>query len=525
MLYLGLDCSTQSLTAVVIEVDGGLRRVVFNSSLNFDRDFPGYGTSGGVVRGANPDEVFASPLMWADALDRMMSRIARAAELDLDNLRAIAGSAQQHGSVYLNHRADARLGALKPAAPLAPQLRPALSRELSPVWMDASTAKQCREIESALGGAEAMAELTGSPACERFTGPQIRKFSQQDPDAYADTARIHLVSSYLATLLAGSEAPIDPGDGSGMNLMDLGAKRWSFDALRATAPNLGDRLPPIRDSWEIAGQLSQYWRRRYSLPPAWIVLWTGDNPSSLIGTGIVREGMLAVSLGTSDTAFTCTKQPAPGSSHVFRSPTGDHMNLVCFRNGSLARESIRQEYGLDWNGVAAVLDQSPGNGGRIMLPWLDTEITPRVTSAGLRRFGFDRHDHDANVRGIIEGQLMAIANHAARLCPAPVDRIIATGGAAVNHAILQVMANVFNVDVFRLDVENSAALGAALRAYHAERLAEGDALSWPEVVAGFTDPNPGHRVSPNPRIASMYAELRNDYAFLERLHQDRFPIC
>jgi xylulokinase len=201
------------------------------------------------------------------------------------------------------------------------------------------------------------------------------------------------------------------------------------------------------------------------------------------------------------------------------------MNLVCFRNGSLARESIRQEYGLDWNGVAAVLDQSPGNGGRIMLPWLDTEITPRVTSAGLRRFGFDRHDHDANVRGIIEGQLMAIANHAARLCPAPVDRIIATGGAAVNHAILQVMANVFNVDVFRLDVENSAALGAALRAYHAERLAEGDALSWPEVVAGFTDPNPGHRVSPNPRIASMYAELRNDYAFLERLHQDRFPIC
>ena len=36
------------------------------------------------------------------------------------------------------------------------------------------------------------------------------------------------------------------------------------------------------------------------------------------------------------------------------------------------------------------------------------------------------------------------------------------------------MANVFGVDVYRLDVENSAALGAALRAYHADRLAAGE---------------------------------------------------
>ena len=45
-------------------------------------------------------------------------------------------------------------------------------------------------------------------------------------------------------------------------------------------------------------------------------------------------------------------------------------------------------------------------------------------------------------------------------------------------AILQVMANVFGVDVYRLDVENSAALGAALRAYHADRLAAGEPISW-----------------------------------------------
>src|SRR5262245_29567005 len=135
-LYLGLDCSTQGLTAIVVDIDGPARRVVFKSSLNFDRDFPEYGTTGGVTRGADDNEVFASPLMWADALDRMMARLARAAEIDLDNLRAIAGSAQQHGSVYLNEHAVKAWRTLDPSRPLAPQLPRTLSREMSPVWMD-----------------------------------------------------------------------------------------------------------------------------------------------------------------------------------------------------------------------------------------------------------------------------------------------------------------------------------------------------------------------------------------------------
>src|SRR4029453_14487674 len=104
-LYLGIDCSTQSLTAVVIEIDGDTRRVVFNRSLNFDHDFPEYGTTGGVIYGAD-GEVQAPPAMWADALDRMLAKVAQSAELDVDDLRAISGSAQQHGSVYLNPRAQ-----------------------------------------------------------------------------------------------------------------------------------------------------------------------------------------------------------------------------------------------------------------------------------------------------------------------------------------------------------------------------------------------------------------------------------
>ncbi len=72
-LYLGLDCSTQSLTAIVIEISGNDRRIVFQHSLNFDRDLPEYATTAGVRQGDEPGVVYAPPLMWADALDRVMA--------------------------------------------------------------------------------------------------------------------------------------------------------------------------------------------------------------------------------------------------------------------------------------------------------------------------------------------------------------------------------------------------------------------------------------------------------------------
>ena len=149
-LYLGLDSSTQSLSAIVLDIDASGRRVVFEESLSFDAAFPEYGTAHGVLPGADASVAVSSPLMWAAALDRMMARLASA--IELPRLAAISGSAQQHGSVYLNAGAAAALGALDPARPLAEQVQPMLSRPVSPIWMDSSTGDECRAIAAAVGG-------------------------------------------------------------------------------------------------------------------------------------------------------------------------------------------------------------------------------------------------------------------------------------------------------------------------------------------------------------------------------------
>src|SRR5438046_2944171 len=113
-LYLGLDSSTQSLTAILLDVDADRRRVVFESTLVFDQALPQYGTRHGVLPRTDPAVAASSPLMWADALDEMMAKIARSGA-DLSRLAAVSGSAQQHGSVYLNARATPALASLDPA--------------------------------------------------------------------------------------------------------------------------------------------------------------------------------------------------------------------------------------------------------------------------------------------------------------------------------------------------------------------------------------------------------------------------
>lgn len=503
-LYLGLDCSTQSLTAVVIDVER--LEVVYRRSLDFDAAFPELGTSHGVLPSSDPRVVHAPPLLWTQALARMLTAVA--AEVDTSRLAAISGAAQQHGSVYCRHD----------GSPFgAGAFDRALTRATSPTWMDTSTSEECREIEAALGGPRALAALTGSRAFPRFTGPQIRKFAREAPDAYQETGRIHVVSSWLCSALIGDHAPIDRADGSGMNLMEIRAGEWSQAALDATAPSLGGKLPPLVPSAHVAGVLSPWWRSRFGLPPARIVAWTGDNPSSLIGLGLVAEGQFGVSLGTSDTIFgpmARVRISEDGTGHVFGSPTGAWMGITVFRNGSLARERVRDRFGLDWTAFSAALQQAPpGNRGAIMLPWFEPEITPPVAVVSPRYFDLTDREAASHVRAVVEAQMLALARHSEWMGVRP-RQIRATGGAAANPAILQVMADVFDAEVTQFDVQDAAALGAAIRAWHADMAAAGRPIGWSDATGAFVKPATASRIRPEPSRAALYLEMR-------RLHADR----
>ncbi len=491
-LYLGIDASTQGMGAVLLAVERCRAFIVWTHDLQYDDALPQYGTVRGVLPGVDPTVAMAPPEMWEDALHLVMDALTRCGE-DLSQLRAISGAAQQHGTVYL--RADGTF-----------------ARSVSPVWLDASTSDECAAMTEAVGGAERLARHTGSRAYQRFAGPQIRKFFEIEPTAYADTARIHLVSSFLASRLIDGDAPLEPGDASGMNLMDLSTRDWWPDAVHATAVGLPQRLPPIVASHSVVGTLGPQWRSRYQLPAARVIAWTGDNPSSLVGTGVVEQGQIVVSLGTSDTVSGVMREPRvhpQGAGHVFGAPTGDWMGITVFANGSLARERVRDMFGLDWPGFSSVLAQTPpGNNGRLMFPWFVPEITPTVAATGAHRIGLADDDVAGNVRAVVEGQMLAMARHSAWMGVTPTV-IRATGGASANRDLLQVMADVWGVDVWTGSSSNAACLGAALRAWHADRLADEAPLAWTTIVeaAGL---GPATIVQPRMDAHATYERLQRE---------------
>ena len=194
-----------------------------------------------------------------------------------------------------------------------------------------------------------VATLSGSIATERFTGPQIRKIFEKQSASYDATERIALVSSFMCSIFAGKYAPIDASDAAGMNLMDITALSWSPALLEATAPGLAEKLGPVALSTAaVPGGLSEYMKTRYGFSAdCQCIVWSGDNPCSVVGLGTSAPGNTAISLGTSDTLFGITPVFAPRAiGNIQTNPinNAEKMILLCFKNGSLTRENVQKKY-------------------------------------------------------------------------------------------------------------------------------------------------------------------------------------
>ena len=164
--YLGLDSSTQSMSAIVIDPQSG--EVVYTKSVNFGESLPQYNSPSGYLKNDDPSVVHSDPLMWLEALDLLFKRM-KDEGFDFSEIAGISGSGQQHGSVYLNAKFFDAVKNLDAKSDLKTQFKSLLSRATSPIWMDTSTSKECAEMAAALGGNEKLSELTGSGAIERFT--------------------------------------------------------------------------------------------------------------------------------------------------------------------------------------------------------------------------------------------------------------------------------------------------------------------------------------------------------------------
>lgn len=548
-VFLGLDLSTQQLK--IIATDEQLNHIAtFN--VEFDKKYSEkYGIRKGVVVNNETGEVLSPVAMWLDSLDYVFTEMKKKG-FPFEKVRGISGSGQQHGSVYWSENANERLKSLDENRSLSEQLVDALAFPLSPNWQDHSTGKELSDFERAVGGPEELAKITGSRAHYRFTGLQIRKLaSRLNKHVYRKTARISLVSSFIASVLLGSITNIEQAEACGMNLYDVqkedyddnllalaagvhreidGASKSDMEeGIRELKKKLG-KIDPI--SYEASGKISPYFCKRYGFSNnTKIYSFTGDNLATIISLPLSPNDIL-LSLGTSTTVLLITDKYIPSSQyHLFKHPTmrSHYMGMICYCNGALARERIRDEvnkkYGLEkgsWDKFDELLDSSKSFNKELGIYFPLGEIVPNAP-AQYKRSRLDSKynlvdveswDPEEDVSSIVESQSLSCRMRAgpmlsgsnlnnnslnteydkiyedlhnkfgsiytdgkeqtkASLTSRP-HKVFFVGGASKNNSIVKKMGSIMGPSDgnYRVEIPDACALGGAYKAswsYHCEK--------------------------------------------------------
>ncbi len=345
------------------------------------------------------------------------------------------------------------------------------------------------------------------------------KLIKRQPKVYANTSRISLVSSFLASLFLGKIAPIDVSDVCGMNLWDISATKWSDQLLTLAAGgtaegaiHLEDKLGEVRlDGGGSMGAISPYFISKYGFSAdCQIAPFTGDNPSTILSLPL-RAGDAMVSLGTSTTFLMSTENYVPDpATHFFSHPTtnGLYMFMLCYKNGGLARERVRdllpksqsknpwESFESQIFGSQPLGQKSESDAKKLGLYFPLPEIVPNVR-AGTWRYelkdgkiegtdGTNWNLPDDDARAIVESQVLSLKLRSRKLVtspgnglPAQPRRIYLVGGGSLNPAIARVVGDVLGgvEGVYKLDVGgNACALGGAYKAVWATERKNGESF-------------------------------------------------
>lgn len=442
-LFLGFDLSTQQLKIIV--TDEQLKHLE-SFSVEFDKTFKDkYGIEKGVLANEKTGEIVSPVGMWLDAIDFLFTAMKKK-EFPFYKVKGISGSGQQHGSVFWAEGALDVLKNLNSKEPLSAQLADTFSYLYSPNWQDHSTGQEAKAFEACVGGPDNLASITGSRAHHRFTGLQIRKMAtRKGPEKYEKTLRISLVSNFLASILQGKLANIEQAEACGMNIYDIEKEDYD-DSLLAVAAGAHTGIDGVSEeesrtkvtqlrsklgnvdpvSYESIGSISLYFVEKYGLNSnTKVYSFTGDNLATIISLPLGLNDIL-MSLGTSTTALLVTENYKPSSQyHLFKHPTmrGYYMGMICYCNGSLARERVRNEvnekYGVrdnnSWSKFDSILDSSHTFNNELGIYFPLGEIVPNAPAQYKRcklvneneLLLVDNWDVDKDVSSIVESQTLS----------------------------------------------------------------------------------------------------------------------
>jgi len=491
MIFLGIDCGTQSTKTIALDWETGAVMASAHQSYGFLPDLP-------------PGAMEQDPAEWVSAADATVRKVLASLGPRKSEVKGIGVSGQQHGLVPL----DGNGHVVRPAK----------------LWCDTSTAAQCVEITRHFGGAREVIRRIGNAMLPGYTAPKILWLRQNEPENWKKTATVLLPHDYLNFWLTGT-ACMEYGDASGTALLDIAKREWAADVVDFIAPDLAGKLPPLQPSSKAAGTLTAKLAKDWGLSPDVVISsGGGDNMMGAIGTGNIQAGVVTASLGTSGTLYAFSNTPVAdpkGEVAGFCDSTDHWLPLVCTMNLTLITEHVRNLFSWDFAALDAALESVPaGAGGLLMLPYLTGERTPNLPhgTGVLHGLTIANFTPAHLARAASEAVTLGLGYGLSRFRELGVkpSEIRLTGGGSNSKVWRGICADVFGVPVVCLRSGEGAGLGAAVQAGWTFEGSKG----LPEICSRLVALDESTRVEPNEKNTSCYAALLEKTRLLrETLHE------
>jgi len=500
-VFLGIDIGTSGTKTLAMREDGA---ILAKETVEYPLYTPKPGWSE------------QDPRDWWQATVRSVQGVLNKAGIVPGEVRGIGLSGQMHGSVFLDDADEV--------------IRPAL------LWNDQRTQDECQDIESAVGGRASLIELVSNPALTGFTAPKILWLRKHEPQNFERTRKILLPKDYVRFRLTGEYAT-EVSDASGTLLLDVKNRIWCeplLDRLQLEK----SLLPEVYESEVVSGKLSETAAQSLGLPVGVpVVGGGGDQAAGAVGNGIVKDGAISATMGTSGVVFAHSEEvqtDPDGRVHTFCHAVSGKwhvMGVVLSAGGSL--QWYRNQFGEMESAIAAGMETeayelmtaaaagaAPGSEGLFFLPYLTGERTPhcdpyaRAAWIGLSL----RHGRSHLVRSVMEGATYAMRDclEIIRGMRIPISDIRVSGGGARSAFWRQLQADIYGQNVCVTNSDEGPAYGVALLAATGTGAYAdvAEACEATIAVTGTTVTDAGNRSVYDrayPAYSQLYRSLKGDF--------------
>jgi len=435
---LALDVGTQSSRAGVVTQDGkilGIEQIKHEVA----SPQPGWAQQ-------RPDD------WWLETCQAIRGVLA-ATGVDAASIAAVSACGQMHGMVGLDD--DGRV-----------------TTEWVQLWCDKRCGPQCEAIRASHDENE-LARTTANPIVPSWTGPKIRWFKDNQPAAY-DRARWFLVPKDFINYRLTGVAATDPSEASGSYVWDWEHDAYSPAMAEIVGVDLAKFAPAFASHAVIGGvtaAASQATGIRAGTP---VVAGGGDFPVSMLGFGIVGEGIASDVTGTS-TLFAMHSAKPLIHPAVFnlRHVVDGWIPFKLLDTGGLSASwckdllsSARDDDGISYETMIAMAAKvSPGSEGLVFYPYMLGERRLDNASARGAFLGMTlAHKAGHFARATLEGVALAMGLDLKLFTGlgVEVNRFLCVGGGTRNQLWNQIKADIVRMPLELSNEPEAGLKGAAL---------------------------------------------------------------